>query len=106
MDLKVYYRKMREIEAGLPEGDVVVASLETPDGGREGVFNEVSRSLAAKLLVEAKARLASDDEAAAFKKSVRERSLKAKEETVTNKLQVEIVGERRTRSRKSDRPTD
>lgn len=106
MDLKVYYRKIREIEAGLPEGDVVVASLETSDGGRAGVCNEVSRTLAARLLVEGKARLASDDETSAFKKLVRERSLRAKQEAVTNTLQVEIVGERRPRSRKSDKSAD
>jgi hypothetical protein len=59
MDLKVYYRKIRIVEAEIADADVVMISLETPDGGRAGVATEVRRRLAAKLVVEGKARLAS-----------------------------------------------
>lgn len=104
MDLKVYYRKIREIEASLPGDDVIVVSLETPDGGREGVYTEVPKHLAAKSLVEGRARLASEEEASRFRKATREASEKAKEEAVTGKLQVEIVGDRRSSSRKKEKP--
>jgi len=104
MDLKLYYRKIREIEAGLPDGDIVVVSQETPDGGREGVNSEVPRRLAARLLVEGKARLATEEEASLFRDAVHEANLRAQEEATTGRLQVEIVGERRSRSRKAEKP--
>jgi len=104
MDLKVYYRKIREIEAELPDGDVIVVSLETPNRGRAGVPNEVPKHLAARLLVEGKARLASEEEASAFRNEVREASLEANEAATLSRLQVEIVGERPKRSRKSEKP--
>jgi hypothetical protein len=67
MDLRVYYRKLRKIEAELPEPYVVVVSRETPDGGKPGVSTEVARSLAAKLIVEDQATLATAEEAALFR---------------------------------------
>jgi len=104
MDLKVYYRKIREIEASLPDGDIVIVSLETPDGGREGVPTEVPRRLAAKSMVEGKSRLASEAEAAQFRQSVREASLMATEQAATGMAQVETAAERRRRTRKADKP--
>lgn len=62
MDLRQYYRKIREIEANIPETYPLVTSLATEDGGRAGVVSEVSRYQAARMIVEAKARLASADE--------------------------------------------
>jgi XTP/dITP diphosphohydrolase len=58
MDLKVYYQKLRQVEAELTQPHVVVVSCETPDGGRAGVLSEVPRTIAAKMIVEAKARAA------------------------------------------------
>ena len=69
MDIRHFYEKWREIEAGLAEGNVVVVSLQTPDGGRAGVTSELSRKLAAKLIVEHRARVADADETAAFRKT-------------------------------------
>jgi hypothetical protein len=66
MDLRVYYRKLRKIEAEIPEPYVVVVSRETPDGGKPGVKTDVPRSLAAKLIVEDQATLASPEETAQF----------------------------------------
>jgi hypothetical protein len=67
MDLRVYYRKLRKIEAEIPEPYVVVVSRETPDGGKPGVKTDVPRSLAAKLIVEDQATLASPEETAQFR---------------------------------------
>jgi hypothetical protein len=69
MDIRHYYEKLREVENGLPEGNVLIVSLDTPDGGRAGVTSELDRKLAAKLIVEHRARPASEDEVAAFRKS-------------------------------------
>jgi hypothetical protein len=67
MDLRAYYQKIRKIEAEIPEPYVVMVSRETPDGGKPGVKTDVPRSLAAKLIVEDQATLASPEEAAQFR---------------------------------------
>jgi hypothetical protein len=58
MNLRSYYQKIRETAEGIEVGDVWVESLETRDGGKAGVFTQVSRQLAAKLIVDGKAKLA------------------------------------------------
>lgn len=63
MDLRVYYQKLRELEATLPSDYVVVVSKETPDGGCAGTFTEVSRRLAAKLILDGAAELATEEQA-------------------------------------------
>jgi hypothetical protein len=64
MNLRSYYQKIRDTAEGLAVGDVWVESVATADGGKAGVFTQVSRQLAAKLIVEGKAKLA--DTAAAL----------------------------------------
>jgi hypothetical protein len=68
MDVKGYYRRLREKEAELPEGDLVVVSEATSDGGREGVVSVVPKQIACRLLVEGRARLASTEEKLRFEK--------------------------------------
>jgi hypothetical protein len=70
MDLRAYYRKLRGIEAELREDSVVMISRETSDGGRAGVKSDVPRALAARLVVDEKADLATPEEAAAFRADV------------------------------------
>ena len=70
MDLRAYYRKLRGIEAELREDSVVIISRETPDGGRAGVKSDVPRALAARLMVDEKADLATPEEAAGFRAEV------------------------------------
>ena len=62
MDLRQYYRKIREVEANITDEFPLLASLATEDGGRAGVVSEVSRHQAARLIVEGKARPASEEE--------------------------------------------
>jgi hypothetical protein len=62
MDLRQFYRKIREIESSIPDKYPFVMSLATDDGGKEGVIAEVPRYQAARLIVEGKARLATDEE--------------------------------------------
>src|SRR5579859_7201826 len=71
VDLRVYFHKIRTIEATIPGDHAVVVSLETADGGREGRMNEVNRETAAKLVVQGKSRLATDEEAAEYRAGVR-----------------------------------
>jgi hypothetical protein len=68
MNLREYFEELRQIENALPKGNVVIVSLKTPDGGREGVRSEIDRELAAKLIVERRARQATDEEVAEYRK--------------------------------------
>jgi len=54
MNLREYYRKVRETESGIAEEFVTVVSRKTRDGGRSGAKTEVSRAVAARLLVDGK----------------------------------------------------
>ena len=58
MDLRVYYQKLRKAEQEIADEHVVVVSNETPDGGRPGQKTQVARAIAAKMIVEGRARLA------------------------------------------------
>ena len=66
MDLRVYYKKIREVESTLTEPYIVVVSLATQDGGKADVFTEASRQVAAKHIAEGRARVATVEEAADF----------------------------------------
>ena len=52
MDLRLFYQKLRKIEQEISDPHVLMVSHETPDGGRAGQKSEVSRSLAAKMILE------------------------------------------------------
>jgi hypothetical protein len=80
MDLRVYYEKIRKIEAGLPEPFVVIVSHDTPDGGKRGIKTDVPRKLAARLIAEEKAELASPEEAAQFRAEAETKRMTAAEE--------------------------
>jgi len=66
MDLKTYYQKIRDTEATISAEYVVTISKATDDGGKSGVAVEVTRQLAAKMLVEGSAELATAAQATAF----------------------------------------
>jgi hypothetical protein len=67
MDLLSYYEKIRTIEAVIEAVFAVVTSRATPDGGRAGVKTELPRAVAARLIAEGKADLASPEETAQFR---------------------------------------
>ena len=92
MDLRQYFKKIRDVESGLADVFPVVVSLETPDGGKAGVASEVSREQAARLIVEACARLASEAEKQAYyARQASERKAVERAE-MARRLQVTIVG--------------
>ncbi len=93
MNLRAYYRKIREVEDAIPDDYVVVMSQETPDGGRANVGSEVSRHMAAKMIVEGRARLASTDEEKTFLDTLSEARTRAAEEAMAKKVQIAIVQE-------------
>ncbi len=93
MDLRIFYQKLRKIEQGIADPHVVVVSNETPDGGRAGQKSEVSRSMAAKLVVEGKARLASPEEGAEYRSVIEQARQEAEQRALAQKIQVNVVSE-------------
>jgi len=93
MDLKSYYRKIRDAEASIPEEHVVVASHATADGGRAGVLTEVPRAIAARLLVEGAAEIAPREQATAFRE--RRLALHQEEEArrAASRIQVTVISD-------------
>ncbi len=91
MDLKGYYRKLREVEGSMKEPFPVVASLATADGGKEGIFTETSRSVAAKMVVQGRARLATADELKAFRDAQDDARRRAEHEAAAARLQFTVL---------------
>jgi hypothetical protein len=58
MDLRLYYQKIRKIEADITEPVVVIISRETADGGKAGIKTDVLRAVAARMIAEGRAELA------------------------------------------------
>lgn len=57
MDLREYWKKVREAEQKLAEPFVTVVSVKTADGGRKGRKTVVPRAVAARLVVDGKVEL-------------------------------------------------
>jgi hypothetical protein len=101
MDMRVFYRKVSEMEQQLREDPVVVISLETPDGGKPGVPTEVSRRNAARLMVEGRVQLASAEESACFRETQREAKVAADEMEAARRVQFTVVPSSEMRNLKS-----
>ncbi len=101
MDLKVFYQKLRKLEQEITEPHVVVVSHETPDGGREGRKVEVARGVAARLILEGRARLATAEETAEYRTAM-EAALRAAEQRVmAEKVQVNLITDAELRAIKA-----
>jgi molybdenum-dependent DNA-binding transcriptional regulator ModE len=90
MDLRAYYQKIREMEKGLAEPCVVV-SVETSDGGKAGVRTEVTRQVAARMVVEGRARVANDEETREFLEQKLEAKRAADQLAAASRMQVTVV---------------
>ena len=91
MDLKVYYQKIKDVEAKIADEFPIVVSQESGDGGKAGVQTEVPRQIAAKLIVEGAAKLATPDEVAKFRAAVTEAKQVADKVSEAAKLQLTIL---------------
>jgi hypothetical protein len=91
MDLRSYYRKVREAEAALKGNEVVLVSLATSEGGKEGVLTEAPRGVAAKLIAEGRARVATKEEADEFREGLREARDQYEQEEASRRVQVVMV---------------
>jgi hypothetical protein len=93
MDMKVYYQKLRQVEAGISDDDVVVISLETADGGKPNVKSEVPRAIAARLVVEGRARLATAEESAEYRAGLAEAKRLAEQTAAASRMQLTVISE-------------
>ena len=91
MDLKNYYQKIRDVEAAIQERFAVVMSLETADGGKAGNLTEVPARVAAKMVVDRVARLASAEEAKKWRDQLAEACHAAEQAAAANKVQFSVV---------------
>ncbi len=91
MDLRSYYKKVREADAELTGEHLVVVSLETPEGGKAGVRTEVPRSVAARLIAEQRARVATDEETLAFHEAHREAREAYQQDEAAKRVQVMVI---------------
>jgi hypothetical protein len=71
----------------------LMKSLASPDGGKPGTFSEVSREAAAKMLVEGRAVLATEDEKKAYLEQQAARKKAAERAELARRVQVAIISE-------------
>lgn len=93
MDVRQYFRKLRETEANIPDSYPLVMSLETEDGGKAGLITEVHRHVAAKMIVEGRAVLANEEEKNRYREQQISAQKTAEKEQLAKRLQVAIVTE-------------
>lgn len=103
MDLKVYYQKIRELERSIKVAHPIVVSQETPDGGTAGIKTEVPAHVAARMVVEGRARLASDEETSEFIEEKTEAKRIADQLEASKRLQVTVVSESDIRALKGSK---
>ena len=93
MDLRVYFQKIKQLEEIITGAFAVVVSHETPDGGIAGVLTEAPKSVAAQLVVEGKARLASQEEADAFQESKVQAKAESDRAALSGRVRLNLVSE-------------
>lgn len=93
MDVKQYYRKVREVEVTVSDPYPLVMSLETSDGGKAGRVSEVSRELAAKLIVEGRVVLASEQDKELYHQRQAAMKKAADKAEFARRVQVAIVSD-------------
>ena len=93
MDLRDFFKRIRAIEATIEAAYALVVSYETPDGGKAGVMTEAPRDVAARLIAEGRARLATPDETSAHHENIRQAVADAEKAAIADKVQVALVSD-------------
>ena len=91
MDVRSYYKKVKDTEEKLKGSEVVLVSLATPEGGKEGVRTEAPRSVAARMIAEGRSRVASATEAAEFREGLRAARQKHEREEAARRVQIVVM---------------
>lgn len=93
MDLKAYYRKIRELEAAIDDEFPVIKSVATESGGKEGHLTEVPRNLAARMVNDGIAAVASDEETREFRARIEEAREREEQRRRAAEIQFTILSE-------------
>ena len=101
VDIRLYFHKLDETERAIATPHVVVVSESTPDGGRPGIVSEVSRSVAARLIAESRARLGTDAEARDYQAGKERARAALEQERLANRVQVTVLSDNELRSLRS-----
>jgi hypothetical protein len=91
MDLRSYYKKVREADSALKGNEVVLVSLATSEGGKEGVRTEAPRGIAAKLIAEGRARVATEAEASEFREGLKAALAKYEQDEAARRVQIVMM---------------
>lgn len=89
----MYYQNVKQTRAKLPEPYVFVTSMETTNGGKQGVISEVETALAARMIVDGSARESTPEEIAAHLAACEQLRAAAKEDELRSRLRVTLVNE-------------
>jgi len=93
VDLKQYFRKIRDLEATLTEEYPIVVSRETSEGGKAGQIAEVSRANAARLIIDGRAALATDEQKRQYRDEQELAKQAAERAELAKRVQVAILSE-------------
>ncbi len=93
MNLKSYYAKVHEVESSLEGDHVLVVSEATADGGRAGVMTLTAKRTAAQLIVEGRARVATEEERTEWELEEEDRRDHARREEMAQRIQVQVIAE-------------
>lgn len=90
MDVKQFYQQVRELSAQLPADTLVIKSLSTTNGGKAGVFTEVSRQTAAMQIILGTAVLATSEESTTYYRDMEAKRQLAEKAQALTRLQVSL----------------
>ncbi len=93
MNLTKYYDQVKKIRQDIKEPFVFLTSLATPNGGKEGCVSEAPADLAARMITDGVARLATADEIDSYQTEAEANRLAAKEEQLRNRLRITLVND-------------
>ena len=107
MDLRDFFKRIREIEATIENAYTLVVSHDTTDGGKGGVATETPRNIAARLIAEGRARMATPEEIVVHQEAIRLAVEEADKAALADRVQVALVSDadleglkKKTKSRK------
>jgi len=93
VDLRAFYQKVQKQEKEIPGSHAIVVSTETADGGRPGQTTEVAKGVAARMIVEGKARLATAEECAKHQANVMQGIEETKRRDLMGRAQVRLLSD-------------
>jgi hypothetical protein len=93
MNLRKYYDQVHKIRQDIKEPFVLLSSLATPNGGKEGCVSEVPAELAARMIADGVAQFATSEQIEAYHSDADANRLAAQEEQLRNRLRITLVNE-------------